>query len=177
MKIYCTGNRNGIGQAVSALLSKEGHEVIGLNRPECDLSVSLDPFIKDDFYVYINNAHYGWSQTDLLYELWERNFQKDCMIINVSTILSDVLQTRKVDQKVWRYPIYKKALDDASLHLQQFESNCRVVLVKPGLMDTGRVPVNGRPILPLDYFAESLCSIITSPSNIYYKVISIKGKS
>jgi short-subunit dehydrogenase len=171
MKAYCTGNRRGIGYAVSERLAYDGHEVVGLNRPDCDLSIDLGPFVKDDFDVYINNAHHEWAQTDLLYALWEKNKDRDCMIMNISSGLSDVAHA-----KVWRYPIYKKALDEASVQLQQIDSNCRVVLVKPGLMDTGRVPINGRPTVPVDYVADILHSVITSPNNIYHRVISLKAK-
>jgi NAD(P)-dependent dehydrogenase (short-subunit alcohol dehydrogenase family) len=171
MKAYCTGNRRGIGYAVCERIAASGYEVIGLNRPDCDLSIDLEPFVKDDFDVYINNAHYEWSQTDLLYKLWEKNKDRNCMIMNISSGLSDVAHS-----KVWRYPIYKNALDQASVQLQQIESNCRVVLVKPGLMDTGRVPINGRPTVPVDYVADILHSVITAPDNIYHRVISLKAK-
>jgi NAD(P)-dependent dehydrogenase (short-subunit alcohol dehydrogenase family) len=171
MKVYCSGNRRGIGRATCDLFEANGHETIGLNRPDCDLSVSIDPFVKDDFDVYINNAHCDWKQVDLLYALWEKNKDRECIIFNISSGLADVTHN-----KVFRYPIYKKALDDASFQLQNIPSLCRVVVIKPGLIDTGRVPINGRPTLPVEFTAQTMYDIATAPSNIYYRLVTTKPR-
>ena len=107
----------------------------------------------------------------MLYALWEKNKDRECIIFNISSGLADVTHN-----KVFRYPIYKKALDDASFQLQNIPSLCRVVVIKPGLIDTGRVPINGRPTLPVEFTAQTMYDIATAPSNIYYRLVTTKPR-
>ena len=134
--IYITGTTRGLGAELVHHFQRRHlfENVVGLNRPEYDLSKNLDDYVKDDFKIYINNAHYGFAQTELLYKLFEENKDKHCQIINIGSVSAD--GDRK---EVNKYAIQKKALDAACTQLQLVKSVCRVIQVKPGRIDTDLV--------------------------------------
>lgn len=135
MKIAITGHTSGIG----LYLSKIFPEFIGFSRSNgYDLHKSYDRLRMFDeaidCNVFINNADLGWDQTVLLYELWEKWKDKEKIIVNIGSEASD---SKKIFARP--YNVQKLALQEACLQLQQAHQPCKVVLVKPGYIDTPRV--------------------------------------
>lgn len=135
MKVAITGHTSGIGKALSEIFS----EYTGFSRKNgYDLHSQI---IREKMYneiadcdVFINNADLGWNQSVLLYELWAIWKDKDKIIVNIGSDAADY------NQSIARpYNIQKRALQDACLQLQQAFQPCKVVLVKPGYIDTPRV--------------------------------------
>lgn len=135
MKVYVTGGSKGLGKALVESLQDEMGRVTDLSRTTgYDLSKDLEAFVKDDFDVYINNAQYGFQQTELLYRLFEENKYRDCHIINIGSVSGD--GDRK---EVNKYAVEKAALEKATVQLQLVKSECHVSLVKLGRMETEMV--------------------------------------
>ena len=135
MKVAITGHTSGIGLA----LSKTFLGSVGFSKSNgFDLH---KPFERQRMYgligdcdVFINNADLGWDQTVLLYELWEKWKDKEKIIVNIGSEAAD--QKKNFARQ---YNVHKLALQEACLQLQQADQPCKVVLVKPGYVDTPRV--------------------------------------
>lgn len=129
MKIVITGTTSGLGKACKEQFTH--YEIESLDRPTYDLDVDLDAYVKNDFDVYINNAYSGYKQVELLYKLFEANKNRDCLIINIGSVVAD-----KTYERVYPYAIHKKALADACLQLQQIDSQCKITHLRLGRMET-----------------------------------------
>lgn len=135
MKVGITGHTSGIGLALAEVYPDH----IGFSR-----SNGYDLFDKssrermlaeiDSCDVFINNAPIGWQQINLLYELWEKWKDTDKIIVNIGSNSGDYVQNLAKP-----YSVQKKALQDACLQLQHSNQPCKVVLIKPGYVDTPRV--------------------------------------
>lgn len=138
MKAYITGASKGFGEALKKQLEWRSvlNEIVDLSRSTgFDLSEGVDDFVKDDFDVYFNNAHHGFAQIDLLYELFERNKNRRCLIVNVGSVSGD--GDRK---EINKYAVAKSALEKATTQLQLVpDAKCKVTLLKLGRMDTDMV--------------------------------------
>ena len=134
MNNYITGTTRGLGKELLTRLQFYRKDFIGLNRPEYDLSEDLSKFVKTDFDFYILNAHHEYTQTQLLYKLFEANKDRECMIICIGSVSADG-DRKEVNQ----YAIQKKALDAACTQLQLVKSKCTIVHIKLGRMDTDMV--------------------------------------
>lgn len=170
MKIYVTGTTSGLGQAIKDEIKKTYiyPTIIDLNKPDYDLSLNLDNYIKDDFDVYINNAHYSFAQTELLYKLVEVNKNRECHIINIGSVSSD--GDRKI---VNHYAIEKTALEKACTQLSLINSKCKISLVKPGRMNTKMVKHIDAPKLDTKEVARVILWMINQPRHINIKSISV----
>lgn len=135
MKVAITGHTKGIGKALSEVFP----EYIGYSRKtghDLNNRVIREKMFNEiiDCDIFINNANIGWNQSVLLYELWEKWKEKDKLIVNIGSIAADY------NQYVARpYNIQKKSLQDACMQLQHAQQPCKVVLVKPGYVDTPAV--------------------------------------
>jgi NADP-dependent 3-hydroxy acid dehydrogenase YdfG len=135
MGVAITGHTSGIGKALYEVFpgakgysSRTGYQLHDKNTRERMFSDC------DSCDIFINNAPLGWNQIVLLYELWERWKDRDKLIINIGSDASDY------NQSVARpYNIQKRALEDACLQMQQSNTLCKVMLIKPGYVDTPRV--------------------------------------
>lgn len=169
MKIYITGHTSGLGLALYKWLPLSGHEVAGLSRTNgYDLNKFLPVY--DDFDVYINNAYVGFKQVELLYALFEKNQHRKCQIVNIGSVSADGNYDR-----VNEYAVHKAALDKACNQLQLIDSECKVVQVKLGRMDTPLVAhrINVPKINP-EFVAQYITSnVINVPNNILVKNITL----
>ena len=136
IKNYITGTTRGLGQALLRRweIEEPWMDTVGLNRPQYDLSKNINAFVRYDFNTYILNAHYGWSQTDLLYELFEANKDRECQIIVIGSVSADGDRAA-----INKYAIEKKALDAACTQLQLLNSSCTITQIKLGRVDTDLV--------------------------------------
>jgi len=169
MKIVITGHTSGLGKTLYDVLSKD-HEVLGLSRNNGhDLSLDLSSFVIDDFDVYINNAYYGYAQVDLLYQIFNRNKYKDCTIINIGSVSADGNK-----DTVNEYAIHKAALEKTCSQLQLIDSDCRVVHLKLGRMNTPMTDHNkDYPRMETEYVTNVIEWIINQPKDILLKNITL----
>jgi short-subunit dehydrogenase len=168
MKIYITGTTKGLGATMAASWAGQ-HEVIGLNRPEYNLDKDIKSYVKTDFDVYINNAYYNFAQTNLLYDLYEANKHRKCQIINIGSVSSDTER-----DAINPYVVHKLALDRACMQLQLQDTDCKVILVKMGRMDTPLVAHRvGYPKIATQHIVEYLNWIIHQPDNMLIKNLTI----
>lgn len=169
MKIVITGHTSGLGKALYNLLSKD-HEVISLSRQNgYDLSKGLDKFLIDDFDVYINNAYHDFSQTKLLYQLFEKNKYRDCSIINVGSVSADGNR-----DTVNEYAVHKASLEKACLQLQLIDTNCKIIHLKLGRMNTPMTDHRSEyPRIETDYIANTIEWVMGQPKDILIKNMTL----
>lgn len=167
MKIVITGTTSGLGLACKEHFNSV-HELIELNRPRFDLDKNIDDFVCNDFDVYINNAYSNWTQIDLLYKLFEKNKDRDCKIINVGSVCAD-----RTYDRVYPYAIHKLALDAACLQLQQIDSQCRVIHLKLGRMNTPMTSHRNGRKMDTSIVARQIQYLIELDSSIVIKELVI----
>lgn len=172
-KIYITGTRGGLGSAIknNFITNYPYSDIVDLNRPEYDLSRqdgNLDRLVKDDFDIFVNCSHYGFSQVELLYRLFDQNKDRKCHIINIGSVSSD--GDRKA---INQYAIEKAALEKACQQLSLVSDKCKVSLVKPGRMETKMVEHIEAPKMDPKNVAESVLWIASQPEHINIKSLTI----
>jgi len=162
MKIALTGHTSGIGKAIC----KRFPNTVGFSR-------SNDHDISDDYNreeilfaiqeyepdIFINNAHDGFSQVNLLYKLVDIH---DGKIINISSNSSDGIKKKK-----HIYAVEKGALDKASEQL--FYLGHDITNLRLGLVDTPRVDKpkwNEKKKMSPDYIVDIIEWIIKQPHRI-----------
>lgn len=144
MKIAITGHTRGLGAAIVRQLSY-GHSVTGYSK-----STGFDITSKDDrrriiadssdCHVFINNAHCGYSQVELLYELWEEWKHTDKLIVNIGSNTTDGIKTHP-----HKYVAEKIALEKANEQLANLNMPCKVSIYRFGWIGTERVINNYNP--------------------------------
>lgn len=169
MKIRITGHTNGLGSCLYERL-KENNEVIGMSRSNgYDLSVCEDQFVFADFDVYINNAYHAYAQTNLLYKLFEKNKYRYCSIINIGSVSADGNK-----DVVNEYAIHKASLEKACSQLQLVDSNCKVVHLKIGRMNTRMTDhLSEYPRIDVSRISDAVEWIISQPKNIVVKNLTL----
>lgn len=153
MKIAITGHSRGIGKALSDGFKAQGHEVIGFNR-STPANISTDAGIdriveaSKDCDVFINNAWdqqrsktlQGFSQTVLLYKMWEQWKDQEKTIIVIGSRAADGIYNSS-----FRYAIQKKTLDSAIAQLRNYNIVRPYILnLRPGWTDTDAVQDNNK---------------------------------
>lgn len=169
MKIVITGHTSGLGKSLYQKFSKD-YDVIGLSRTNgYDLSLNLEPFITQDFDIFINNAYHKYSQVDVLYGLFDRNKYKSCTIINVGSVSADGNK-----DTINEYAIHKSALEKACTQLQLIDSECKVVHLKLGRMNTPMTEHRKEyPRMDTDYIADTVEWIVKQPKDILIKNLTL----
>lgn len=174
MKIAITGHTQGIGRALTEVFPNH----VGFSRNNgYDLNTiyGRHKAYRDmaDCTVFVNNAPIGWNQIILLYELWDQWRNTENTIINIGSDAADYSQTTARP-----YSIQKKALQDTCLQMQQSSNSCRVMLIKPGYVDTPRVSeIDSHKIDPLE-LANYVKDLIENPYRTFWvPVITMYPKS
>ena len=170
MKIAITGTTSGIGKELSCQLSKDGHDVLELNKNNgFDISRDADNIANIDFDVFINNAHHNFSQVNLLFKLWELNKNRKCIIISIGSVSGDGNKDKKN-----KYAIQKSALEKSCKQLQLTDSDAKVCLLKLGRVDTPLVKhITDYPKLdPFDIY-NAISWILSQPQKITIKNLTI----
>jgi hypothetical protein len=167
MKITITGTTSGLGKACKEHFTSD--EIEGLDRPDYDLDINLDAYVKTDFDVYINNAYSGFKQVELLYKLFDANKDRNCKIINIGSVCAD-----RTYDRVYPYAIHKKALADACLQLQQVDSQCKVIHLRLGRMSTPMTAHRPGPKLEPDAVATYIENVLLHmPGEVVIKDLTI----
>jgi NADP-dependent 3-hydroxy acid dehydrogenase YdfG len=169
MNICITGHTSGLGKALFDFWSSSNNTVTGYSRSNgYDLDHDLDKFNNDQFDIFVNNAYSGFKQVELLYLLYEKNKNRNCIILNIGSASSD----GNVD-RIKPYAIEKLALDRAVLQLQFNSTKCKILLVKPGRMETRMASHINAKKLDLDAVVKAVDWIINQPEEVYFRSITI----
>lgn len=168
MKIHITGTTRGLGKAIKEYAELRGWYVTAFDKPIYDLERNIGSFVRADFDVYVNNAYHGWAQTELLYKLWDLNWNRNCRIINIGSVCADRLYDR-----VYPYAIHKMALAEACRQLQQIDARCLVTHVKLGRMETEMVAHRTGPKMDTSQVAKEIGHVIDMPYGYAMKEITL----
>lgn len=136
MKYAITGHTQGIGKSLFDRLSPN---CLGFSRSTgYDITSKLDRsriiLAALDCDIFINNAHDGFSQTEMLYDMFAAWKGQDKLIVNIG---SDT--TSGIKKKVWKYSSEKAALDKANEQLGFLSDPCKVSMIRFGYVGTDRI--------------------------------------
>lgn len=143
MKYAITGHTRGLGAAIVKQLAY-GNSYVGFSRSNgYDIS-NADDRIRivneiTDCHVFINNAHNGYAQTDMLYDIWNKWQDTNKLIINIGSNTTDGIKSH-----AHKYTAEKIALEKASDQLAN-QNKCKVTLFKFGWIGSERVLTNYAP--------------------------------
>jgi RmlD substrate binding domain len=181
MKIAITGHTAGIGQALYKEFQERGHVVSGFSRTNgYDISKpdDINKIITEsaDADLFVNNAHHGFSQTTLLYDLAAAWRSQHKTIVCIGSSLTGRWIT---SHKEYGYRTYKIALDHAIEHLQNMQTWPRICRVRPGTVytqrsDWGASAPAGMRVLSAEEFAVFLADCLLKP-NLFIQDIWING--
>ena len=163
MIIAITGDTAGIGQALSRVYRAQGHEIVGLSKRNGHnirnipkITTHIEPCD-----MFINNAQAGFSQTELLFEmyrLWKG--QKGKCIINISTIMTTQPVSTLPGIGMIAYRNQKIALEEAHYQLQHLQSSPKLVLIRPGAVATQPGQTSPMPYADVDHWAQTVVRIL-----------------
>lgn len=143
MKIAITGHTAGIGAAFARRLEELGHEIVGISKRQGNnirnIPKVLDMIAPCD--MWINNAQSGYAQTELLHRVWDAwRGDPNRMIWIISTMITtntgvpDIPGHSQVQMA--EYKNQKRALEDAFYALRSTHHKPRMLLIRPGMVDT-----------------------------------------
>ena len=138
MKFAITGHTSGIGKAVAELCHMNGYPWIGFSRGTgYDIAEDYDKIVNEssDCDVFINNAYYDYVQIDLLYKMWDIWKDQRKQIVCISSLVGDRRHSGDA-YPYCPYIVHKAALDNACEILCNTVSECAVINIKPGAVDT-----------------------------------------
>lgn len=162
MSIILVGHTQGIGKFLFERLNEDNQKVLGVSRSTGhDMSRDTEKMASlcSDFDTVILNAHQGFSQVELLYEICRQHAQSPKSIICLGSISSDGLKNYP-----HIYSVEKLALEGACRQLQNWHSPLRISLMKFGWVDTPRVrDLVDEPRLPLEEVYRTLQFILGNP--------------
>ena len=169
MKISITGHTSGLGKALFNHWSNAGHNLTGFSLSNgFNIDTDIEKIANVEFDIFINNAYSKYQQVELLYMLYEKNKDRKCTIINIGSASSD----GNVD-RTKPYAIEKLALEKACLQLQFNTSICKILLIKPGRMQTLMAAHSNSKKIELSYMISTIDWLIAQPENIAIRSITI----
>ena len=163
MKIAITGHTNGIGKALTKQYEQRGHAVVGLSRRNGFNIRSIPKILKNisDCDMFINNAQAGYSQTELLYAVYEKWYkQEGKTIINISTMATMLPVCWNDSFEMDQYRTQKVALEEAHKQLLNRINWPKLCLIKPGEVNTG--DHSGPNAIDPDIWAKTVVDILES---------------
>ena len=167
MKIAITGSTSGIGLALSNVLEKRGHEILGLSR-RLGYNIRNVPKLVDkikDCDLFINNAQEGYAQTELLFEIfkvWQNQSHKKIWVISTDMTrfptIVDIPNHSTID--IIKYRNQKIALEEACRQLQ-FLNRVEILIIRPGAVATqpNQKP-NNFPYADVNEWAQTLTTLL-----------------
>lgn len=133
MNIAITGHTKGIGKAVYDLLKAEGHSLLGLSRPDYDITSNNIVEMVKNYDVFINNAYAPDYQTYILKSIIEEWKNQDKIIINMSSKLA--FKNSSTDKRINQYIKDKQEQNKVCIE-QSTKGYPRVCNLILGLVDT-----------------------------------------
>lgn len=137
MKYAITGHTQGLGQAIARHVGEanvvgfsrsNGYNITLLEHRQRIVQAALD------CDVFINNAHAGYSQTQLLYDVWSAWGDMHKTIVNIGSNTTDGIKNH-----AHQYTAQKASLEKASEQLSNLNRPCRVCVFRFGYIGTERV--------------------------------------
>ena len=176
MKIAITGHSAGIGQALSQVYQKQGHEVIGLSKRHGHNIRNIAKIIEhiDPCDIFINNAQAGFAQTELLFEmyrLWKGQSGK--RIINISTMMTTQPVSSLPGIDMIAYRNQKIALEEAHYQLQHLQDWPKLCLVRPGAVATQPGQISPRPYADVNTWATAMVNILDAGADLEVSELSL----
>lgn len=174
MIVGITGHTQGVGKALADALLARNTGVLGMSRSN-GLDIQDAPRIvavSKHVDVFVNNAHFEFAQTQLLYAIaqeWAN--QPDKLIINMGSLSANGILP---DQG--KYAVYKAALDHATEQLQDNRNiKCRICILRFGYTDTPRV-AHRKDVrkMHVDEVVRHLLYVIDQPSRHYLKRLDFR---
>ena len=163
MKIAITGHTNGIGEALAKQYEIRGHEIVGLSRRN-GFNIRSIPKVLEHISscdMFINNAQAGYSQTELLYAVYEKWYkQEEKVIINISTMATIFPVCWSDSFEMDQYRTQKIALEEAHKQLLHRVNWPKLCLIKPGEVKTGEH--SGPKAIAPDVWAKAVVDILES---------------
>lgn len=135
IKVAITGHTSGLGKCLFEQCKFEGYDVTGYSRSEgYDVGEprTWDQIVWNEYDVVFNNAWHPTGQYGLLKHLAEQWQGKKKTIVNIGSWGSDF----KYRGKAFDYALSKRNIEDLSNYLTANEKVMRVMMFKPGYMDT-----------------------------------------
>ena len=176
MKIAITGHSKGIGKACYDVLSKD-HDVIGFSRSNgFNINQPRKIFIASvNCDVFINNAHDGFHQVEMLnmmFKAWQHKQGKHIINIGVDTVPYTDWQV------VYRqYPIEKMALHAQAELLQNESRSCKITTLALGYVDTEfNKDYNGAK-LSYDNIIDNVKWIVDNEAEIKFMILSARNNN
>lgn len=138
MNVVITGHTSGIGKAVLERFYGLGFETVGVSRKngwDLEHPNTIPGLLETyDCNVVVNNAYCGDVQRVLLREwfLKNRHHSNRCMVV-IGSLSTNVPMPR---EEMINYVAFKEALHRTCYELQILKHQCRLILVRPGFVDT-----------------------------------------
>ncbi len=161
-KVVVTGGQRGVGSWCIDWCQQSGFEVTEFSRSagyditQADIqSLIIEKAQSAD--IFINSAHDGYSQCQLLQKLFKLWQNQDKLIINIgawqfSPMIWDLVETSYVPEKA--------ALHVLTSRLQQEPRRCKISLMELGMMDVPSTSPITSPKVDKKSFQKSLDFII-----------------
>ena len=163
LKVGITGHTSGIGLSFANLFEKDGHEVIGFSRKTGHDITKQEDRLKiieqsNDCDLFINNAYDGFSQADLLFDLYQNWFGQKKRILNISSSQTTRLETTYHNI---RYRTNKVALESACEFLWNKNPWPEVTVISPTITETPMTNYrSGKNKVNPDVFAETVYKLL-----------------
>lgn len=150
----------GLGRGLFDFFSKE-NTCVGFDLlNNFDISKNLDKIIDEtlDFDVFINNAYHYNSQHDVAKEWHRSHWDKDHILVNISSLISDpFLAAENIFPHLMPHIEEKKILNEISARINYSGSKCKSINILPGILNTDfRTPydVDNEPEISKKYWSK-----------------------
>jgi len=179
MKITITGHLSGIGKAMYDGFSAQGHEILGIDRdmvPDlstaegiincASLTADSDMIIINAYDMQDKDKLSGFSQTVLLYKMFNLWKGKDKIIVVIGSLASEMYIPTSSP-----YIVHKISIDAAVKQLRNINSTRPYILnLKPHYVDTPMTSYidNITKMQPTDVF--EICDWAIKNKNFIYEV-------
>jgi len=135
MKVAITGHTSGIGLELFNIFP----DSLGFSRSNgynIGNNFLRQKIINEskDCDVFINNAYHEWSQVHILSQLWNEWKDKNKIIVCMGSGTTEYPHAGGDE-----YTLHKIALEESCKQLRLANKPCKVILIKPGWIDTKRV--------------------------------------
>ena len=177
MKVAITGHSKGIGKACFDLLNKD-HEAIGFSRSNgYDIVEQFNSIVRavKKCDVFVNNAHQGYMQVELLnavFEMWKDDPNKT--IVNISSLS----KYPGLSGNQTGYSATKAALSHQAFILMfKTDRKCRMININPGYVETDMIAnipgIETKSKITPEECASSIVWAINQPQHIEIGELSI----
>ena len=171
-RIAVTGHTKRIGKAIYEAFPG----AVGLSKSgSCDIT-TLDGRTSIMHHclscdVFINNAHDGFGQVEMLNTMFTAWKDQDKLIINIGVDTVPYTNWQVVHKQ---YPVEKVALHSQAELLQNEERKCKITTLALGYVDTEFNKNYNGPKLSYDNIIDTIKWIIDQPTEIKQLVLSAK---